>query len=156
MTGVLLWHPRRPPWKACVHFRDSYPIDVSHLSLNFLCLLLLEICISLTASAQLLYSCHQKNGSWYTRALTWLASESSCKGWLSTNATLQLLELADGGSWAAPAWAADAACPLQRQYVSWARRRRGRIVCPKLLWLMAIALRCSSFVFKRIDGVHFF
>jgi hypothetical protein len=28
---------RRPPWTASVHFRDSYPIDVSHLSINFLC-----------------------------------------------------------------------------------------------------------------------
>jgi hypothetical protein len=33
--------PRRPPWTACVYFRDSYPIDVSHLSFNFLCLRLL-------------------------------------------------------------------------------------------------------------------
>ncbi len=32
-----------PPWTACVHFPDSYPIDLSHLSFNFnfLCLLLL-------------------------------------------------------------------------------------------------------------------
>ena len=29
------------PWTACVHFPDSYPIDVFHLSFNFLCLLLL-------------------------------------------------------------------------------------------------------------------
>jgi hypothetical protein len=36
-----LMTPRRPSWTACVHFRNSYPIDVSHLSFNFLCLLLL-------------------------------------------------------------------------------------------------------------------
>jgi hypothetical protein len=41
LTGVLLWPPRRPPWTACVHFRDSDPINVSHLRFNFLCLLLL-------------------------------------------------------------------------------------------------------------------
>jgi hypothetical protein len=28
--------PRRPPWTASIHFRDSYPIDFSHLSFNFL------------------------------------------------------------------------------------------------------------------------
>jgi len=33
--------PRRTPWTACVDFPDSYPIDVSHLSFNFFCLLLL-------------------------------------------------------------------------------------------------------------------
>ncbi len=27
--------PRRPPWTACVHFRDSYPFDVSYLSFLF-------------------------------------------------------------------------------------------------------------------------
>ncbi len=41
LTGALLWTPRRQHWTACVHFRDSYPIDVSHLSFKFLCLLLL-------------------------------------------------------------------------------------------------------------------
>jgi hypothetical protein len=41
LTGVLLLPSRRQPWTlACVvcttvHFRDSYPIDVSHLSFNF-------------------------------------------------------------------------------------------------------------------------
>ncbi len=33
--------PRRPPWTACVHFCDSYPIDVLHLNFNILCMLLL-------------------------------------------------------------------------------------------------------------------
>jgi hypothetical protein len=28
-------------WTACVHIRDSYPIDVLHLNFNILCLLLL-------------------------------------------------------------------------------------------------------------------
>jgi hypothetical protein len=37
LTGVLLWPPRR------LTFHDSYPIDVSHLSFNFLCLLLLYV-----------------------------------------------------------------------------------------------------------------
>ncbi len=46
LTLELLWPPRMPPWTACVHFPDSYPIDVSHLSCNFLCLLLLQ-CIYL-------------------------------------------------------------------------------------------------------------
>ncbi len=27
--------PQMPPWTACVHFPDSYPVDVSHLSFNF-------------------------------------------------------------------------------------------------------------------------
>ncbi len=31
-----------PPWTACVHFPDLYPIDVSQLSFNFLCQLLLQ------------------------------------------------------------------------------------------------------------------
>ncbi len=30
-------------WTAFVHFPDSYPIDVFHLSFNFLCLLLFQI-----------------------------------------------------------------------------------------------------------------
>ncbi len=38
-AGAFLWPLRRPPWTACEHFCDSYPIDVSHLSFNFLCLL---------------------------------------------------------------------------------------------------------------------
>jgi hypothetical protein len=46
---VLYWyaHTRRPLQggllyiKPPVHFPDLYPIDVSHLSFNFLCLLLL-------------------------------------------------------------------------------------------------------------------
>ncbi len=38
----------RPPWTACVvHFRDLYPLDFSHLSFNFLCLLLLWVSISM-------------------------------------------------------------------------------------------------------------
>ncbi len=41
LTGVLLWPTRMPPWTASVHFPDSYPIDVFHISFNFLCLLLL-------------------------------------------------------------------------------------------------------------------
>ncbi len=41
LTGELFWPPRRPPWTACVHFPDLYPIDVFHLSFKFLCLLLL-------------------------------------------------------------------------------------------------------------------
>ncbi len=36
LTGELLLSPRRPPWTACVHFPDSYPVDVFHLSFNFL------------------------------------------------------------------------------------------------------------------------
>ncbi len=36
-----LMTPRRQPWTEIVHFGDSYPIDVSHLSINFLCLPLL-------------------------------------------------------------------------------------------------------------------
>ncbi len=39
--------PRRPPWTACVHFHDSYPIDVSHLNFNILCLMLLQVSISM-------------------------------------------------------------------------------------------------------------
>jgi hypothetical protein len=39
LTGVLLWSPKRPPWTAWIHFPDSYPIDILHLSFNFLCLL---------------------------------------------------------------------------------------------------------------------
>jgi hypothetical protein len=39
--GALIT-PRWPPWPACVHFRDLYPINVSHLSINFLRLLLLH------------------------------------------------------------------------------------------------------------------
>jgi hypothetical protein len=35
-----LMTPRMPPWTASVHFPDSYPIDIFHLSFNFLCLLL--------------------------------------------------------------------------------------------------------------------
>ncbi len=47
LTLELLWPPPRvPPWTACVHFPDSYPIDVSYPSFNFLCLLLLQ-CIYL-------------------------------------------------------------------------------------------------------------
>ncbi len=50
LTGVLLVTPpsppRRPPWTACVHFHDSNPIDVSHLSFTFLCLSLLQVSIS--------------------------------------------------------------------------------------------------------------
>ncbi len=34
-----LMTPRKPPWTACVHVRDSYPIDVSQLNFNILCLL---------------------------------------------------------------------------------------------------------------------
>ncbi len=30
LTGVLLWLPRRPPWTVCIHFHDSYPVDISH------------------------------------------------------------------------------------------------------------------------------
>ncbi len=77
--------------------------------------------------------------------------ESSGKGWLSTNPTFQLLELADGRSWAAPPWTADAACPLQRpsQYNSWARRRTGRIVYSLSHSYWGWALGCSSFVFKK-------
>ncbi len=43
LTGMLLFPPRRPPWTACIHFRDSYPIDVSLLNFNILCLLLLQV-----------------------------------------------------------------------------------------------------------------
>jgi hypothetical protein len=35
------------PWTACVHFPDSYSIDVFHLSFNFLCLMLLCVSISM-------------------------------------------------------------------------------------------------------------
>jgi hypothetical protein len=35
LTGVTLWPPRRPPWAACVHFLDLYPIDVSQLNSTF-------------------------------------------------------------------------------------------------------------------------
>ncbi len=38
--------PRRPPWTAWVHFRDSYRIEVSHLNVSILCQLLLLISIS--------------------------------------------------------------------------------------------------------------
>ena len=38
-TGVLLLPPRRPPWTACVHFRDLSPSEVFHLNFKFLCLL---------------------------------------------------------------------------------------------------------------------
>jgi hypothetical protein len=41
LTGVLVLPSRRPPWTACVHFRNSYPIDVSHLNFKILCLLFL-------------------------------------------------------------------------------------------------------------------
>ncbi len=37
---------RRSPWTACLHISDSYPLDVSHLSFNVLCLLLLYVSIS--------------------------------------------------------------------------------------------------------------
>ncbi len=30
-------------WTACIHFRDSDPIDVLHLNFNILCLLLLYV-----------------------------------------------------------------------------------------------------------------
>jgi hypothetical protein len=42
--------PERKPWTqwtACVHFPDSYSIDVFHLSFNFLCLLFLCVSISM-------------------------------------------------------------------------------------------------------------
>ena len=39
--SALMTPPLMPPWTASVHFPDSYPIDVFHLSFNFLCLLLL-------------------------------------------------------------------------------------------------------------------
>ncbi len=39
--SALITPQKATLWTACVHFRDSYPIDVSHLSFNFLCLLLL-------------------------------------------------------------------------------------------------------------------
>jgi hypothetical protein len=32
---------QRASWTACVHLRDSYPIDVSQLNFNILCLPLL-------------------------------------------------------------------------------------------------------------------
>jgi hypothetical protein len=43
-----LMTPKWPPWTACVHFTDSYPVEVSHLSFNFHCLLLLYIFISVS------------------------------------------------------------------------------------------------------------
>ncbi len=46
LTGVLLWPPKRPIWTACAHFCESYPIDVLHIYFNILCLLLLEVSIS--------------------------------------------------------------------------------------------------------------
>jgi hypothetical protein len=33
--------PEGRPWTGCIHFYDSYPINVFHLSFNFLCLVLL-------------------------------------------------------------------------------------------------------------------
>jgi hypothetical protein len=48
--------PRRPPWTACVHFPNSYPTDVSHLSFNFLsvcCYSMVSISMSLTDTANL-------------------------------------------------------------------------------------------------------
>ncbi len=39
----FLMTPQKATLAACVHFRYSYPIDVSHLSFNFLCLLLLLV-----------------------------------------------------------------------------------------------------------------
>ncbi len=44
--------PRRQSWTACVHFRDSYPIDISHPSFNFLYLLLLQVSISVSTHLQ--------------------------------------------------------------------------------------------------------
>jgi hypothetical protein len=41
LTYIYVWlyssygRPRMPPWTACIHFADSYPFDVSHLSFNF-------------------------------------------------------------------------------------------------------------------------
>ncbi len=55
LTGVLLWPLRRPTRTACVHFRDSYPIDVLHLNFNILSvlwLLLLQVSISVAANIQ--------------------------------------------------------------------------------------------------------
>jgi hypothetical protein len=46
LTGALEGHPVQ---LACVHFHDSNPIHVSHLSFNFTCLLLLLICTSLVS-----------------------------------------------------------------------------------------------------------
>jgi hypothetical protein len=42
-------HPGQ--WTACVNFPDSYPIDVSHLSFNFLCLLLLYCSVFISVVA---------------------------------------------------------------------------------------------------------
>ncbi len=39
LTGGILWPHRRPPWSSWVHFCNLYPIDVSHLNFNSLCLL---------------------------------------------------------------------------------------------------------------------
>jgi hypothetical protein len=33
--SALMTPKKVTPWTACVHFRDSYPIDVSHLSSKF-------------------------------------------------------------------------------------------------------------------------
>jgi hypothetical protein len=43
LTEVLLWPPRRPPWTvdSLLTLHDLYPIDVSNLNFNILCLLLL-------------------------------------------------------------------------------------------------------------------
>ncbi len=46
LTRVFLWPPRKPPWIVCIHFRDSYPIDVSHLNFNIFSVLLLQVSIS--------------------------------------------------------------------------------------------------------------
>ncbi len=37
LTGVLQLPPRRPLWTACVHFRDTYSIDLSHLIFSVCC-----------------------------------------------------------------------------------------------------------------------
>ncbi len=47
LTGALLCPPQKTTLDRKVHFRDQYTIDVFHLSFNFLCLVLLQICISM-------------------------------------------------------------------------------------------------------------
>ncbi len=56
LTGVILWHPRRAPWTICVHFRDSYPIDVSHpVSIFSVCCWSRYLSLSVTLSSLVKY-----------------------------------------------------------------------------------------------------
>ncbi len=46
-----LMSPQKATLDSCIHFCDSYPIDVTHLSFDFLRLLRLKVSISMASAS---------------------------------------------------------------------------------------------------------